>query len=211
MGKQLFTSDWHLGHNKIMEYEDRPYESIEEMEEVFFNNLDELWERGDTLYFLGDMSLNDKATISALDKLLKIGVRNVVYIFGNHDHSNTVRNAIAKHKIVSWCGDLKTIKLARASKIVSGMRFTDKVPAFLCHYPMRSWNMSAHGARHLHGHSHGDMPEMWNCLDVGIDNAFTLLGEHRPFTNEEVDRHIGYINVQNESQRSQVLQHRERS
>jgi calcineurin-like phosphoesterase family protein len=41
----------------------------------------------------------------------------------------------------------------------------------LCHYAMRSWASSCHGAWHLYGHSHGRMPEFDNmfAFDVGID------------------------------------------
>jgi len=195
---QLFTADWHLRHAKIMEYDKRPFETIEAMEDVFFNNLKEMWEPGSTLYFLGDMSLNNKTTFEALDRLLAIGIKNVVYVFGNHDGNNSVRNAVEKHRIVPWCGDLKTIKLRRS---------IDSVPAFLCHYPMRSWNMSSHGARHLHGHSHGGSPEHFNSLDVGIDNANRLLGDYRPFTAQEVCEQIdGRINVELADQRSSVLE-----
>jgi calcineurin-like phosphoesterase family protein len=41
----------------------------------------------------------------------------------------------------------------------------------LCHYPMRSWNCSFHGAWHLFGHVHGRMENVNTGLsfDVGVD------------------------------------------
>ena len=41
----------------------------------------------------------------------------------------------------------------------------------LCHYAMRSWASSIHGAWHLYGHSHGRIPEFDNmfAFDVGVD------------------------------------------
>ena len=40
-----------------------------------------------------------------------------------------------------------------------------------CHYAMRSWASSCHGAFELYGHSHGRMPEFDNMysFDVGVD------------------------------------------
>ena len=41
----------------------------------------------------------------------------------------------------------------------------------LCHYGMRTWASSVHGAWHLYGHSHGRLPEYSGMLafDVGVD------------------------------------------
>lgn len=61
----------------------------------------------------------------------------------------------------------------------------------LCHYPMLSFNYMSRGAWMLYGHVHSkiqksnhDGAKYFNTLktlDVGIDNAFHLLGEYRPF------------------------------
>ena len=47
----------------------------------------------------------------------------------------------------------------------------DKQKVTLCHYPMRSWNASFHGAWHLFGHVHGRMENVNTGLsfDVGVD------------------------------------------
>jgi calcineurin-like phosphoesterase family protein len=55
----------------------------------------------------------------------------------------------------------------------------------LCHYSMRVWNESHYGSLQFYGHSHGSMKVSCNQLDVGVDNAFKLLGEFRPFSLDE--------------------------
>jgi hypothetical protein len=44
-------------------------------------------------------------------------------------------------------------------------------PVVICHYAVRVWNRSHHGAWHLYGHSHGNIPDTPTSLsmDVGVD------------------------------------------
>jgi calcineurin-like phosphoesterase family protein len=43
-------------------------------------------------------------------------------------------------------------------------------PIVICHYAMRVWNRSHHGAWHLYGHSHGNLPDTPSLsMDVGVD------------------------------------------
>lgn len=201
---QLFTADWHLSHENIMKYCKRPWKTVHEMNVAIFESLQKMWKRGDTLYFLGDLSMTNPKTVEqALDRLMSMGVRDVVFVFGNHDNKQT-RAKVAAHKIVSWSGDMKKIKL-RFHQVGE-----QTLPAFLCHYPMRSWDASHRGSRLLHGHSHGDIEEHWNSLDVGIDNAFKLLGEYRPFTGQEVWEQIQRINTERPHERDSVLVHPDR-
>jgi len=58
-------------------------------------------------------------------------------------------------------------------------------PIILSHFPYATWNRSHYGSLHFHGHSHGNLPHIKNRLDVGVDNAYKLLGEYRPFTLNE--------------------------
>jgi calcineurin-like phosphoesterase family protein len=39
----------------------------------------------------------------------------------------------------------------------------------LCHYGMRVWPASHHGAWHFFGHSHGRLPNHGRSRDVGVD------------------------------------------
>jgi calcineurin-like phosphoesterase family protein len=57
----------------------------------------------------------------------------------------------------------------------------------MCHYPLKEWHASFHGAWHLHGHIHsmGIKPNK-NSFDVGIDNVRRLFHEYRPVTFEEI-------------------------
>ena len=45
----------------------------------------------------------------------------------------------------------------------------DGTMVVLCHYAMRVWSRSHHGAIHLYGHSHGNLPGDSQSCDVGVD------------------------------------------
>lgn len=164
------------------------------MGQMFFQQLEAIAKPGDILYYLGDLTLNPRITKEMLDQIANF-VKEIVFVFGNHDHE--ARNIVSGHKSVVWAGDIKQIKLRVEEKmgtqLVGATQMRD-YPCVLCHYPMRSWNGSIHGFRHLHGHSHAKAREWRNALDVGIDNAHKLLGAYRPFTAEEVREQIDRIN-----------------
>lgn len=58
----------------------------------------------------------------------------------------------------------------------------------MLHYSMRVWNGSHKGFIHLYGHSHSSLEHApWGkSMDVGVDNAYRLFGEYRPFSLKEV-------------------------
>ena len=54
--KTYFSSDFHLGRKNILKYDNRPFESIELMNETIISNLESLLKKGDNFYYLGDLS-----------------------------------------------------------------------------------------------------------------------------------------------------------
>ena len=51
-----FTSDLHLGHRGIIEMQNRPFENIQEMNQVLIRNYNAVVHKNDTVYILGDIS-----------------------------------------------------------------------------------------------------------------------------------------------------------
>ena len=76
----LFTSDWHLEHKNVLEYDKRPFSNLEEMHRVLINNYNASATDTTVGYFLGDVGMGGK--ISHHIKKLK-GTK--VLILGNHD------------------------------------------------------------------------------------------------------------------------------
>ena len=51
-----FTSDLHLGHRGIIEMQNRPFKSVEEMNRSLIENYNSVVHKNDTVYILGDIS-----------------------------------------------------------------------------------------------------------------------------------------------------------
>ena len=55
------------------------------------------------------------------------------------------------------------------------------------HYGMRVWNKGHHGAWHLYGHSHANLPPHGRSVDVGVDSHWvTGKATYTPFSFEQV-------------------------
>ncbi len=169
MEKVFFSSDSHFSHANIMKFCGRDFNSVHDMNIELTHNWNRIIKPEDTIWFLGDLVMDKKKVTKVLDKLNG----KIHFVYGNHDRK--ARGIIAAHPKVVWTGDIATPTF-------------NKIPFTLCHYAMRVWNCSHYEAIHLYGHSHGTLPAEGKSLDVGVDNAFRLLGEYRPFSLEEVIR-----------------------
>ena len=163
----FFTADTHFGHANIIKHCRRPFASVEEMDAALIGRVNAVVGADDWLYHLGDFSFRsgDPGAYRA-----RIRCKNLVLILGNHDPAfadGTARPEFASlFKAVHNLVKVNVQIDGRAQLIV------------LCHYAMRIWDRSHHGAWHLYGHSHGSLSDDPHSLswDVGVDtNAFSPL------------------------------------
>lgn len=140
MSKVFFTADLHLGHANIIKYCNRPFSSVDEMNNVLIVNWNSRIQPQDVVYVLGDFCWgNEKHYLDALNG-------NKILIKGDHDKwlpENTQR--------------LMNIK-------------NDGQSIVLCHWCMRVWWKSHFNSWHLYGHSHGTLEPIGKSWDVGVDN-----------------------------------------
>ena len=153
MSGVYFTADLHLGHRAIVDHCHRPFHSVEIMDSVLIANINLTVAKADRLYILGDFSLGNFATVAAQRQL--IACRSIYLIRGNHDRLSAKQYEEAGF---IFKGDICDLKV-------------DDQHVTLCHYAMRRWNGSHHGAWHLFGHSHGHLPDDPSlfAFDVGVD------------------------------------------
>jgi len=141
MNKVFFTSDLHLGHAKIIEFDKRPFGSVEEMDAEIIRRWNAKVGKGDTVYVLGDMIWNTRKD-EALD-IIKSLKGQIILIKGNHDRfvsNGEVRKAFAAVKDYDEIN--VTLEDGTSRKCV------------LSHYYIPMYNGHREGAIHLHGHSH---------------------------------------------------------
>lgn len=161
-----FTSDLHLGHEKIIGYAHRPFPDAEAMGAAIVRALNERVGRDDTLWVLGDVCMGRDKPRSCASLLSRLSCRDVRLVRGNHDPHD--REALLAAGF-SQVEDLVEIGLG------------GKQRAVLCHYPLLSWSRMRHGSWMLHGHIHsegmahneGERAAGMARYDVGVDaNGF---------------------------------------
>lgn len=82
MEKTWFISDSHFSHKNIIDYCNRPFLSIEEMNDTLIYNWNKIVKNNDRVFMLGDFALCGK------DKIIEIGQKlngRKILILGNHD------------------------------------------------------------------------------------------------------------------------------
>lgn len=197
--KTYFTADPHYNHSSIVlgatewikppySYNDWPsiqdrtgyaatngvrdFATTDEMNDALVEGINKTVGADCHLFCLGDWSFGGIDSIESFRK--RLACPNIHLLFGNHDHHIEDE----KKGLQRLFSSVQYYK-----EIVVGTRHL-----VLSHYSHRVWNRSHFGAFHLYGHSHSNLEKMPNgkSMDVGVDNAFKLLGEYRPFSFQEV-------------------------
>ena len=91
MGKVFFTADMHFGHENVIKFDKRPFETVEEMDAELIRRWNAKVGKGDLVYVLGDMIWK---TRNDADTLIRSLNGQIILIKGNHDRF--IRNAKAK-------------------------------------------------------------------------------------------------------------------
>lgn len=139
--KVFFIGDMHFGHENAIKFDNRPFSSVEEMDEELVRRWNNKVSSGDLVYVLGDMiwkTKNGKAT-----DIIKSLNGQKILIRGNHDrflHDASVRKAFAAIK------DYDDINIELADRT--------KRRCILSHYFIPFYNAHRYNAVHLHAHSH---------------------------------------------------------
>lgn len=141
MAKVFFTADLHFGHENVIQFDNRPFETVEEMDAELIRRWNAKVGKGDLVFVLGDMIW--KTRNSDAETLIRSLNGQIVLIKGNHDrflHNAKAKNALAGVK------DYDDICV----NLEDG---TDR-RVVLCHYYIPLYNGHRWQAVHLHGHSH---------------------------------------------------------
>ena len=164
--KNYFGSDWHIDHKNIIKYDNRPFSSIDEMNETIIENHNDIVRPVDNFYFLGDFCFSSR-TEYFLERLNG----NLFFIKGNHDKQDTIK---LYEKYGIYLGEQKKIKVEEQEIVLN-------------HYSMNVWDKCHHGTWHLFGHSHGSLSNNPNSLSFDIG---CMLFDYKPLEFKEVKRLI---------------------
>ena len=208
--KVWFTADTHYWHKNITYGESvwanketgcRRFDTTQEMSRHVVEQINKYVGQDDILIHLGDWSFSGIENIWNFYKQLI--VKNIYLCIGNHDN-NIRKNYILPN--VYRAEPHSSILLDGKGIYQSNSEYPDYVEAqslftvvddymeimieknlFCCmHYPIDEWNDRHHKAFMLHGHQHGNNTYKKGRLDVGMDNAYKLFGEYKPFSYEDI-------------------------
>lgn len=163
-----FTSDWHLGHESIINWERTQFNSIQEHDEAIFKFVRQLAKKikpGDNVYMLGDYGDIDK--LWYIDELAYVGA-HTIFIAGNHD------KFADKEKFEQYFDEVYWHPIYLSERLI------------VSHFPQALWP----GQCNLMGHLHGsilDAPGYITCsindtefnfvTDKQINNMFAKVGK----------------------------------
>ena len=159
-------------HANIIRFCNRPFASVEEMNEGIIERWNKSVKPTDTVWSLGDFAFCQYDQIVSILRRLN---GNIHMVLGNHDMNiQKNRKALLDEGLVKEIRDYKELK-------------PDGNTICMFHYPQRTWNKAHYGSWHLFGHVHGSMEPLGRSVDVGMDSPY-VLGEpvYRPFSYEEV-------------------------
>ena len=131
-----YIADTHFSHSNIIRFDNRPYDTVEEMNEDLIKNWNKKVKDGDTTYILGDFCWGKEPEwIEILDRLKG----NKVLIRGNHDLKNMSRTLKDKFLYIKDRHEISDF----GKKII------------MSHYPELAYKSSYNeNVFMLHGHIH---------------------------------------------------------
>lgn len=148
---------------------DRPFKTVEEMDQALIYNWNKKIGVADSVYILGDISL--AKSWSVVYEYLKQLNGKKYLIKGNHDHF--LRDPKFQKHYFELITDYHELKYNGHFVV-------------LCHYPLFEWKMKYRGAIHLYGHIHAKdsaflQEQFGHCFHVGVDS-----NDYAPVSAEEI-------------------------
>lgn len=143
MAKKFYISDLHFGHKNVLGFDNRPFTSVEEMNEELIRRWNSVVSDGDIVYVLGDMFwMKPNDAMPIIDRLNG----QIFLIKGNHDRWHDAKF------------DKKFVKIDEYMEIDDEGR-----KVVLCHYPIPCFKNHFYGWVHLYGHVHNSFE--WNMME----------------------------------------------
>ncbi|GGI43210.1 metallophosphatase [Paenibacillus marchantiophytorum] len=159
MSQTFFISDHHFGHKLIIDFENRPFVDTEEMNASMIAKWNQVVNKEDTVFHLGDFSFLNKEKTQAIVSQLN-GYK--ILILGNHDR-----------------GRSRTWWLDAGFDEVSAYPIIYKNFFFLSHEPMYMNKQMPYV--NVHGHIHGQKYEGLHYYNVSVEQL-----DYSPVSFEQI-------------------------
>lgn len=172
--KIWFSSDHHFYHTNVIKYCNRPFSTVEEMNEEMVRRWNTLVSPGDLVYYLGDFSLSRRAAELFVPRLNG----NIFLIAGNHDHCHPAhaKKPEKQKKMIS-----EYLRYGFQSVVTDyyTLAVDQDLNLLLCHMPYSGdsgdkeryakYRPKDQGMWLLHGHVHNAWKVKGRQINVGAD------------------------------------------
>lgn len=174
--KEFFiTSDHHFGHENIIKYCDRPFNSVDHMDWYMIEKWNSVVSKDDVVFHLGDFCLGSSEMAKRYFKKLN-GKISILWNLDHHDKRWLNKDIVynSKYHAVNMLPAIFSYKIEDSFLV-------------LCHYPLERWNRSHYGSIHFHGHIHrknSTLSIVDRRINAGVDlNNFTPINL-RPYLDK---------------------------
>lgn len=161
---KAFYSDPHFGHKNIIQYCQRPFESVHHMNEELISRYNNVISDTDTVIWLGDCGFCKADVLKSI--LERMNGRKIL-VFGNHDRSPGIMSSIGfdlvlEESFMHIAGRTCRLKHfpyidGEPAGVRKDDRYTDKRPPKI------------KGEILIHGHTHSKSKVNKNMVHVGVD------------------------------------------
>jgi len=176
MSNIWISSDWHFSHTnitgpKVSRWKSgyRDFDTTHDMNKTLTETINKYVKEDDILYFLGDFCFGGHNKTPMYRNLLNC--KTIHFIKGNHDnHINLYKDSFTSLN-ENWKVNLEDRDF------------------YFSHYPNHKepyWPGRHKGVIHLYGHTHNTIPNFAKSMDIGVDPAYRIFGEYRPFNIKEI-------------------------
>lgn len=203
--KVFFTSDFHLFHNNVLKFDNRPFKDVHEMHTAIETRWNEVVGPNDIVIYLGDLSFARKEDKAYVEGMMHGLNGEIHFVMGNHD---------------KW-EDIKKFTMFKSQQDYLEVRITDWEPEpmavgafkkvermFACmHYPIYSWNKKHHGHYMVHGHCHGNLHHGEDASfydNRRVIDAGCMLHDYYPITHTQIIEKLAHVEVQTKGEGREI-------
>ena len=174
-----FTADLHFGHENILKFCNRPFDSVEAMNKALIKNWNAAVQYDDEIYIIGDLTGDN----GQAKRFLPVLNGKKYMIAGNHD--KYLHDSDETHIWFEWVKEYAVINC-------KGFRWV------LFHYPITEWSGFYSGSIHLYGHIHNrPISSAWNPSIVRAFNVGVDVNGYKPVSIDEIIKRANKIPVMN--------------
>ena len=180
-----FIADTHFFHENIIKLANRPFSSVEKMNQKLIENWNRKIKGNDTVYILGDMFFRCKESENIENILSQLNGKKHL-IIGNHDSSWMDKVNLNKHFV-----EVTDFKVTTNGEYA----------VTLCHYPLLTWKHESKSYM-IHGHIHANTTDDFFpliCKRERVLNAGIDINNFEPCTLEELIRNNNIFKEQHKN------------